>query len=125
MGQSAAVGLTGEVSRRRTVPFGLLGGQVVLPTAIVPPEGFDTKMKQLSQPAKLRQKTSAVKKPRREALVAPREVHMRRMERSRCQDYGGGNNCSQVTGSKTSESVDQLLEEGRHNRYSDKQVLKE
>jgi hypothetical protein len=118
--------MTEEVNRKRTVPFALFSEHVLVPTAIVPPEGFETKMKQvLSQPIKLRQKTSAVKKPRREALVAPREVHMRRMERSRCQDYGGGNNCSQVTGSKTSESVDQLLEEGRHNRYSDKQVLKE
>ena len=74
----------------------------MMPTTIVPPEGFETKMKQvLSQPIKLRQKTSAVKKPRREALVAPREVHMRRIEWSQCQDYGGGNNCSQATGSKT------------------------
>jgi hypothetical protein len=39
-----------------------------------------------------------VKKPRREALVAPWEVHMRRMEGPRCQDYGAGNEYSQDTG---------------------------
>lgn len=109
-GQSPAVGLTGEVNRRRTVPFALMGGQAVLPTAIVPPEGFETKIKQLSpQPVRLRQKISAVKKPRREALVAPRELHMRRMERSQCRDYGEGNKCSQATGSSRAER-----HEGKH-----------
>jgi len=105
-GQSAAVGLTEEVSRRRAVPFALFSEHDVVPTANVPPEGFETKMKQvLSQPAKLRQKTSAMKKPRRETLVAPREVHMRRMEGPRCQNYGTGNECSQDTGVRKTAEV--------------------
>src|SRR5215472_4895497 len=54
-----------EVICTLTVPFALLNLHVEVPTAIAPPEGFETKMKQvLSQAGAITQKNSTVKRPR-------------------------------------------------------------
>jgi hypothetical protein len=90
-GHSAAVGLTEEVSRRRTAAFALFSEHGVVPTTNVPPEGFETKMKQLSpQPIKLRLNKTDMRNTWRGTSVALRKMHIWPITDSRCPDYGGG-----------------------------------
>lgn len=70
-----------------------------MPTAIVPPEGFETKIKQLSpQLIKLKQNNNEVRNSFLGVSIAPRKMHVWPIEDSRYRDYGGGNECSQATG---------------------------
>src|ERR1700741_3900087 len=86
-GQFAAVGLTEEVSRMRAVPFALFSEHGVVPTTNVPPEGFETKMKQLSpQPIKLRLNKTDMKNTWRGTSVALRKMHIWPITDSRCRE---------------------------------------
>lgn len=80
LGDGAAVGRREEVNCTLTVPFALLNLQVEVPTAIVPPEGFETKKKQLlSQAGAITQKTITAKRPSRKAFLVLPEVYFWRM----------------------------------------------
>ena len=62
------------------VPFAVLNLHVEVPTAIVPPEGFETKMKHvLPQAGAIRQKKTTVERPTQTAFLVLPEVHIWRM----------------------------------------------